>query len=110
TSPVPPPPTPIPPTNTPIPPTNTPFPPTATLIPPTHTPVPPTATLVPLETAEQADEEFLPADVLTKIISQGVVALPEDDVQWRIVRSQAPMPADAPFKARPLGFVLPLTG
>jgi hypothetical protein len=109
--------TPIAPTNTPIPPTHTPVPPTPTPVLPTNTPVPPTPTLipptntpVPLETSEQADEGFLPADVLAKVIAQGVVELPEGDVVWRTVRNHALMPADAPFKERPLGFVLASTG
>jgi S1-C subfamily serine protease len=97
--------TPVPPTAIPIPPTNTPLPPTAT-----PTPIPPTNTSVPPETSEQADEGFLPADVLAKVISQGVVELPEGDVAWRTVRNHALMPADAPFKERPLGFVLASTG
>ncbi len=87
--------------------TLTPHPPTATPIP---TPVPPTPTPVPPSTANQADESLLPASVREQVIAQGVVELPDGDVLWRTVWNRAPLSADAPFKARPLGFVLASTG
>ncbi len=92
--------------------TLTPHPPTATPIPTPAppTPVPPTPTPVPPSTANQADESLLPASVRGQVIAQGAVEVPEGDVQWRTVRIRALMPADAPFKARPLGFVLASTG
>jgi S1-C subfamily serine protease len=87
--------------------TRSPHPPTSTPLP---TAVPPTPTPVPRSTANQADGSVLPASVRGLVIAQGVVDLPEGAVQWRTVRIQAPMPADAPFKARPLGLVMASTG
>lgn len=44
------------------------------------------------------------------IIAQGVVPLPAGDAVWRTVRTRAPLPADALFEERPLGFVLATAG
>ncbi len=44
------------------------------------------------------------------MIAQGVAALPAGDAVWRTVRTRAPLPAEAPFEERPLGFVLASTG
>jgi hypothetical protein len=60
--------------------------------------------------AWQADQTFSPASGPAQVIAQGVSALPAGDVVWRTVRTRAPLPADAPFEERPLGFVLASTG
>ncbi len=65
-----------------------------------------------LQTAHawQADQTFSPASGLAEVIAQGVAALPAGDAVWRTVRTRAPLPAEAPFEERPLGFVLASTG
>jgi hypothetical protein len=60
--------------------------------------------------ARQADQTFSPASGPVEVIAQGVAALPAGDAVWRTVRTRAPLPADAPFEERPLGFVLASTG
>lgn len=60
--------------------------------------------------AYQADETFSPASGPAQVIAQGVAALPAGDAVWRTVRTRAPLPADAAFEERPLGFVLASTG
>jgi hypothetical protein len=60
--------------------------------------------------AAQADLGFSPASGPAQVIAQGVVALPEGDAVWRTVRTRAPLPEDAPFEERPLGFVLASSG
>ena len=60
--------------------------------------------------ALQANQEFSPASGPAHVIAQGVVALPAGDAVWRTVRTRAPLLADAPFEARPLGFVLASAG
>jgi hypothetical protein len=60
--------------------------------------------------AWQVDQTFSPASGPAQVIAQGVSALPAGDVVWRTVRTRAPLPADAPFEERPLGFVLASTG
>lgn len=60
--------------------------------------------------AFQANQDFTPAGGAAHVIAQGVVALPEGDAVWRTVRTRAPLPADAPFEARSLGFVLASAG
>ena len=57
------------------------------------------------EAAGQAEEIVLTTGH-AQVVAQGVVALPEGDVAWRAVRGRAGSVADAPFAARPLGFVL----
>jgi hypothetical protein len=65
---------------------------------------------VPSGAARQADSGFSPASGPAQVIAQGVVPLPEGDAVWRTVRTRAPLPQDAPFEARPLGFVLASSG
>src|SRR5215218_9599943 len=66
--------------------------------------------VVPSSAARQADSGFSPASGPAQVIAQGVVPLPEGDAVWRTVRTRAPLPQDAPFEARPLGFVLASSG
>ena len=66
--------------------------------------------VVPSGAASQADPGFSPASGPAQVIAQGVVALPEGDVVWRTVRTRAPLPRDATFEERPLGFVLASSG
>src|SRR5215213_8777462 len=66
--------------------------------------------VVPSGAARQADSGFSPASGPAQVIAQGVVPLPEGDAVWRTVRTRAPLPQDAPFEARPLGFVLASVG
>jgi len=66
--------------------------------------------VVPYGAASQADPGFSPASGPAQVIAQGVVALPEGDVVWRTVRTRAPLPRDATFEERPLGFVLASSG
>src|SRR5215213_5030808 len=66
--------------------------------------------VVPSGAARQADSGFSPASGPAQVIAQGVVPLPEGDAAWRTVRTRAPLPQDAPFEARPLGFVLASSG
>src|SRR5215212_7400947 len=65
---------------------------------------------VPSGAARQADSGFSPASGPAQVIAQGVVPLPEGDAVWRTVRTRAPLPQDAPFEERPLGFVLASSG
>jgi hypothetical protein len=65
---------------------------------------------VPAGVVGQADSGFSPASGPAHIIAQGVVALPEGDAVWRTVRTRAPLPQDATFEERPLGFVLASSG
>lgn len=58
----------------------------------------------------EADLGFSPTSGHARVIAQGVVPLPAGEAVWRTVRTQAPLPADAPFTERPLGFVLATTG
>jgi hypothetical protein len=58
----------------------------------------------------QADAGFSPSGGHAQVIAQGVVQLPQGDAIWRTVRTRAPLPADAPFAPRPLGFVYASTG
>ena len=60
--------------------------------------------------AFQVDDAFAPASGPARVIAQGVAALPAGDAVWRTVRARAPLPADAAFEERPLGFVLATTG
>jgi hypothetical protein len=60
--------------------------------------------------AQQADLGFSPASGHAHVIAQGVAELPAGDVVWRTVRTRAPLPSDAPFEERPLGFVFAATG
>ena len=60
--------------------------------------------------ARQADLTFSPASGPAQVIAQGVAALPTGDAVWRTVRTRAPLPVDARFEERPLGFVLASTG
>jgi hypothetical protein len=66
--------------------------------------------VVPAGAAAQVDPGFSPASGPAQVIAQGVVALPEGDAVWRTVRTRAPLPRDAPFEERPLGFVLASSG
>ena len=54
----------------------------------------------------QVPPDYTPATGPAQVIAQGVVELPAEEVLWRTLRGRAPLPADAPFVARPLGFVL----
>ncbi len=65
---------------------------------------------VRLGSAQQGDPGFSPASGPAHVIAQGVVALPSGDAVWRTVRTRAPLPDDAPFETRPLGFVLASSG
>ena len=65
---------------------------------------------IPSGAARQVDPGFSPASGPAQVIAQGVVALPEGDAVWRTVRTRALLPDDAPFKERPLGFVLASSG
>lgn len=60
--------------------------------------------------AQQADLGFSPASGHAHVIAQGVAELPTGDAVWRTVRTRAPLPTDAPFEERPLGFVFAATG
>jgi hypothetical protein len=60
--------------------------------------------------AAQADPGFSPSGGHAQVIAQGVVQLPQGDAIWRTVRTRAPLPADAAFAPRPLGFVLASAG
>jgi hypothetical protein len=60
--------------------------------------------------AQEADLGFSPASGHARVVAQGVAALPEGDAVWRTVRTRAPLPAEATFEARPLGFVLATSG
>jgi hypothetical protein len=60
--------------------------------------------------AQEPDAGYAPAGGRIQVIAQGVVPLPQGDVLWRTVRTRAPLPADAPFEERPLGFVFASTG
>ena len=66
--------------------------------------------LAGIGSAQQTDLGFSPASGHAHVIAQGVVALPAGDTVWRTVRTRAPLPADAPFEERPLGFVFAATG
>jgi hypothetical protein len=66
--------------------------------------------VVPTNAAAQVDLGFSPSGGPAQVIAQGVVALPEGDAVWRTVRTRAPLPPDAPFEERPLGFVLASSG
>jgi hypothetical protein len=66
--------------------------------------------VVPAGVVGQADSGFSPASGPAQVIAQGVVALPEGDAVWRTVRTRAPLPQDATFEERPLGFVLASSG
>ena len=59
---------------------------------------------------EAADLGFSPATGHARVIAQGVVALPAGEAVWRTVRTRAPLPAEAAFVERPLGFVLARSG
>ena len=72
----------------------------------TYTSLPPVQAVV----AYQGDQTFSPASGPAQVIAQGVSALPAGDAVWRTVRTRAPVPADAGFEERPLGFVLASTG
>lgn len=63
-----------------------------------------------LDAAGQVDVGFSPTSGHAQVIAQGVVELPQGDTVWRTVRTRAPLPADAPFDERPLGFVLATSG
>ena len=60
--------------------------------------------------AQEVDSGFSPTSGHARVIAQGVVPLPAGEAVWRTVRTLAPLPADAPFEARPLGFVLATAG
>jgi hypothetical protein len=64
----------------------------------------------PPAAALQVTEDFSPASGPAHVIAQGVVELPVGDAVWRTVRTRAPMPEDALFEERPLGFVLATAG
>jgi hypothetical protein len=66
--------------------------------------------VAPTLAASQVDPGFSPASGPAQVIAQGVVALPEGDAVWRTVRTRAPLPQDATFEERPLGFVLASSG
>ena len=66
--------------------------------------------LASIGAAQQIDLGFSPASGHAHVIAQGVAELPAGDVVWRTVRTRAPLPADAPFEERPLGFVFAATG
>jgi hypothetical protein len=68
------------------------------------------AGIAPPAAALRQDQEFSPASGPAQVIAQGVVELPDGDAVWRIVRTRALMPEDAPFEERPLGFVLAAAG
>jgi hypothetical protein len=59
-----------------------------------------------MASALQTDETFSPVSGPAQVIAQGVAALPAGDAVWRTIRTRAPLPADAGFEERPLGFVL----
>src|SRR5688572_9510568 len=60
--------------------------------------------------AYQVDDTFSPASGAAQVIAQGVSPLPAGDAVWRTVRTRAPLPAEAGFEERPLGFVLASAG
>lgn len=60
--------------------------------------------------AQEAGLDFSPGSGQARVIAQGVAALPEGDVVWRTVRARAPLPEEATFEERSLGFVLATTG
>lgn len=63
-----------------------------------------------LVSAQEADLGFTPASGHARVVAQGVAEIPSGDAVWRTVRSRAQLPADAPFEARALGFVLATDG
>jgi hypothetical protein len=66
--------------------------------------------LTPTGMAQEPDAGYAPAGGRIQVIAQGIVPLPQGDVLWRTVRTRAPLPADALFEERPLGFVFASTG
>lgn len=60
--------------------------------------------------AQEADLGFSPASGHARVVAQGVAELPSGEAVWRTVRTRAPLPEDATFEERPLGFVLATTG
>lgn len=63
-----------------------------------------------LSSAQEADLGFSPASGHARVVAQGVAEIPAGDVVWRTVRTRAQLPADAPFEARSLGFVMATGG
>ncbi len=60
--------------------------------------------------AQEAGLGFSPASGHARVVAQGVAELPSGEAVWRTVRTRAPLPEDATFEERPLGFVLATTG
>jgi hypothetical protein len=63
-----------------------------------------------IASALRADSAFSPVSGHAQVIAQGVVELPRGQAVWRTTRARAPLPVEATFDAKPLGFVFASSG